>query len=201
MSRMHFEPISVLAWPWTFPLESKFLSVTSSLSSCCISSFSFLLYFFPATFLCDSFSLTISSHLTITVSISSLFCFQKCVLETKYNVNLKDPSFLLSCLLSLISHTSSLPAGMFKTFTFNITKVFLASLRQPCKTVRITAIFCCVQGLMLAALENNLFLCWVPKGIISQNVHLLKKCQSVGEQLEAKACYGCFPAQFLSGWV
>lgn len=53
---------------------------------------------------------------------------------------------------------------------------------------------------MVVDLENNLLLCRAPKGIISQNVYLLKKCQPVGEQLEAKACYDSFPAQLLSGW-
>lgn len=129
-----------------------------------------------------------------------MFCLQKCVLETKYYVIFKGPSFLLSCLLYLISHTSSLPAGTFKIFMFNITKVFLLSLRQSFKTVRITAIFWCVQGVMVVALENNLLLHRAPEGIISQSVHLLKKCQAVGEQLGAKACNGSFPAQLLSGW-
>lgn len=89
---------------------------------------------------------------------------------------------------------------MFKIFMFNITKVFLSSLEQSFKTMRIAAILWCVQGLMVVALENNLLLRWAPKAIISQNVHLLKKCHAVREQLEAKACYHSFPAQLLSGW-
>lgn len=116
------------------------------------------LSFFPVTFQCDSLSLTISHHLTITVYIYSLLCFQKCVLETKNNKIFRGPSFLLSCLLCLISHTSSLPAGMFNIFMFNIAKELLPSLRQSCGTLRLTAILCCVQGLMVAALQNNLLL-------------------------------------------
>lgn len=136
----HFASISVLTLPWTLPLEFKPVTVACNLSYYSIPSFFFLLCFFPVSFLCDAFSLMFSCHLIIAWDASSLFCFQKCVLQTKYCVILKGPSWLPPCCFSAccVSHLAS-PVSqqvcLRSSCLFDITKVFLISLRQSFRTI------------------------------------------------------------------
>jgi len=127
------------------------------------------------------FSYNLSSHHCVKCSFLVLFSemYFGDKIPSNFWRSLLASSWLLFCLLYLTSPVSQ-QVCLRSSCLFDITKVFLLSLRQPLRTTRVTAILQCVQRLMVVALENSHLLCREPRGIISQNVHLLQKCQGTG---------------------